>query len=188
MKSPFLRRVALVVAATASFAPLAHAQCGADVLFGTSCYRPTSASSSWSAAQSESRTFGGYLVSIGSAAENAFLVTQFVTPFQAPFDTFWIGLTDILTEGVYRWDSGEAVSFTDWSPGEPNDTNGNEDATQMYRNGRWNDVNRNASLRGIIEYDAVVTTPEPATALLTASGLLGIGGIAFLRRRIPRLR
>ncbi|VDI67704.1 Hypothetical predicted protein [Mytilus galloprovincialis] len=34
-------------------------------------------------------------------------------------DAWWIGLTDIKTEGSFKWDSGHPLSFTDWYQGPP---------------------------------------------------------------------
>ena len=74
---------------------------------------------------------------------------------------FWIGLNDIANEGTYLWDSGEAVGYTNWNPGEPNNSN-NEDAVHMCcGGGTWNDNNHlNYQVLGVIEYDSVVAIPE----------------------------
>lgn len=55
--------------------------------------------------------------------------------------SFWIGFTDISVEGEWVWTSTQtAAHFTDWKPGEPNNSN-NEDCatiTQGY-SFHWND-------------------------------------------------
>ncbi|MEO1521491.1 MAG: calcium-binding protein, partial [Cyanobacteria bacterium J06633_2] len=57
-------------------------------------------------------------------------------------------------EGTFEWVNGEAVTFTDWAPGEPNDFRGREDFVEMnFSNGRWNDISRSTRRRGIIEID-----------------------------------
>lgn len=65
--------------------------------------------------------------------------------------TAWIGGTDAYTEGVWEWETGksggrEVMGYTRWSSNEPNQA-GNEDCTEKYTNGRWNDINCN-SMRG----------------------------------------
>ena len=68
----------------------------------------------------------------------------------------WIGLTDEVTEGVWRWVTGEAYSYTSWNPGEPNNS-GNEDYVQFVGGGKWNDL-ANTSLPYVLEFDSVITT------------------------------
>ena len=38
---------------------------------------------------------------------------------------WWLGGADWFNEGEWRWNSGQAFSFTNWKEGEPNDS-GNE--------------------------------------------------------------
>jgi len=38
----------------------------------------------------------------------------------------WIGFTDQASEGTWEWISGEAVTYTNWASGEPNDANGED--------------------------------------------------------------
>lgn len=56
---------------------------------------------------------------------------------------FWTGGNDIDVEGQWRWvTSGNPFTFTDWGPGEPNDTGGNEDCMLLLSNTgyTWNDL------------------------------------------------
>jgi hypothetical protein len=76
----------------------------------------------------------GDLVSIGSAAENALVRSLLPTS-----SSIWFGLNDGTTEGTFTYLSGEPVTYTNWYPGEPNDSGGNEDCAELYSNGQWND-------------------------------------------------
>jgi hypothetical protein len=84
---------------------------------------------------------GAHLVTLTTQQENDFVVTQFV---QDSVEA-WLGATDELVEGNWRWMTGEPWSFENWNAGEPNDgvsyTSGEDYAAVVAVNaGRWNDA------------------------------------------------
>ena len=88
-------------------------------------------------AQAEAMSEGAYLVSINDAAEQEWLVTVFGT---APY---WIGLADTEKEGEWKWMNGDPVTYTNWAPDEPSDSDhGEEDHVFMglTPDGKWYDV------------------------------------------------
>jgi glucose/arabinose dehydrogenase len=117
-------------------------------------YRLTNGAKTWEDAQAEAKSLGGNLVAINTAAEETWLKQTFGSS-----ELLWIGLTDKVTEGNFQWSSGEAVTYTNWSPGEPNDFKfdgnflGGEDYAVMNWGGQWNDLPNNfyGTYRGIIE-------------------------------------
>ncbi|XP_073430893.1 mannose-binding protein A-like isoform X2 [Dendrobates tinctorius] len=50
----------------------------------------------------------------------------------------FLGITDIETEGTFRYSDGKSVTYTNWKAGEPNQ-HGDEDCVEMRLNGEWND-------------------------------------------------
>ncbi|RIK84611.1 MAG: hypothetical protein DCC68_01250 [Planctomycetota bacterium] len=105
---------------------------------------------SWSdaalAAQSASLVgTNGHLVSITSAAENAFLATRF-----AAAGTFWIGAYQnrgaadfVEPGGAWRWVTGEAWEYSAWRAGMPDNAGGIEHhavATPSLGANSWNDL------------------------------------------------
>ena len=115
---------------------------------GHSYYRSTS-SMTWTAAKAACENMGGHLVTMSNAAENSFVFNT--------WPSGWIGLTDEVTEGVWRWVTGETYSYSSWNPGEPNNA-GNEDYIQFVGGGKWNDLPNNVSLPYVLEFDYIVTT------------------------------
>ena len=113
---------------------------------GHSYYRSTG-SMTWTDARQACINMGGHLVTSTSLAENNFLFGL--------WPNGWIGLTDEVTEGVWRWVTGETYSWSYWNSGEPNNA-GNEDYIQFVGGGRWNDL-PNTSLPYVLEFEYVVT-------------------------------
>lgn len=113
---------------------------------GHSYYRSTG-SMTWTDARQACLNMGGHLVTVTSAAENNFIFNL--------WPSGWIGLTDEVVEGQWRWVTGEPFSWSNWNAGEPNNA-GNEDYIQFVGGGRWNDL-PNVSLPYVLEFDYIVT-------------------------------
>ncbi|AOX01713.1 hypothetical protein BJP34_21745 [Moorena producens PAL-8-15-08-1] len=103
-------------------------------------------SGSWEKTQAQAELFGGNLVTINDENEQAWLESTF-----GGSETLWTGFHDKNEEGNFEWISGEAVTYTNWNSGEPNDYGTGEDYATLRTDGLWNDVNNNYSRRGIIE-------------------------------------
>merc|ERR1711998_731875 len=63
----------------------------------------------------------------------------------------WIGYTDEIVEGEWKWIDGSGSVYTNWAEGEPNDSGDNEDCGQMYFDGSWNDNDCSTQLAFICE-------------------------------------
>lgn len=114
---------------------------------GHSYYRSTG-SAFWLTAKANCEAMGGHLVTVTTAAENSFIFGL--------WPSGWIGLTDEVNEGVWRWVTGETYSYTSWNGGEPNNA-GNEDYVQFVGGGKWNDLPNAVSLPYVIEFEYIVT-------------------------------
>ena len=141
----------------------------------------------------------GHLVTIGSAAENQFLIDTFHN--NSPLPT-WIGLTDNEAFGGFEsfgqpnpqtdgwvWVTGEAVTFTDWVPGGPDGSfNREEDYALMGSQHRdhhmWNDEQSGTGgdAQFFVEYEPAVV-PEPTSLGLWCS--FSLAAVVWrLRRRV----
>lgn len=83
----------------------------------------------------------------GSRGENSFL--QGLLP-GAWTTNAWLGLTDAAVEGTWRTVAGATLTFTSWQAGEPNNA-GNQDCTQMYTSGNWDDLGCDQLLSALCE-------------------------------------
>jgi hypothetical protein len=100
---------------------------------------------SWTDAELGAVALGGHLATINSQAEQDAIWNRWAdNSWPSNPASLWIGLTDKDQEGVYKWISGEAGTYFNWAPGEPNNlVNGNEDYVYMggqyAATGKWND-------------------------------------------------
>lgn len=138
----------------------------------------------------------GYLMTVTSAAENAFALTQLNNK------QGWMGASDNESNKIWKWVSGPETGqhfftqsadafgcgiggtnvpgmYSNWSTDEPNDWKSSsdigcehgEDYAHFYANGLWNDYpNNNSSIQGyIVEYGGY--TNEPALDFADATQL-----------------
>jgi Ca2+-binding RTX toxin-like protein len=136
--------------------------------YNGSTYLLTATAMGWEAAQAAAQTLGGNLVTINDAAEETWLKSTFGTSRE-----LWIGLTDKAVEGTFRWISGEAVTYTNWAVGEPNNAGGIGDAdyARMNLGSQWGDLGGNSSLYGIIE----IKQTTVSTTSVSADGTATVG-------------
>ncbi len=93
---------------------------------------------------------GGHLVSIGSAAENSFLVNQHFPygPFSAPVAHWTSGVRT--PSGAWAWATGEPWSYSNFDAGEPNGCCGADVRFVLIRTypgheGAWDDTSTNGN-------------------------------------------
>jgi hypothetical protein len=120
---------------------------------------------SWSNASLAATNRGGYLATITSAEENAFvfnLAAQDATVWYSGYGP-WLGgiqpAGSAEPSGGWRWITGEPFIYKNWTPGQPNN-NQNEDRIhfggQADRSSTWNDIgqnNTNFTRGSTVEYD-----------------------------------
>ena len=135
--------------------------------------------SGWRKAAAVAEAVGGRLVTVEDAAENTWLLDTFGGVDGSPRH-LWIGLSDAKAEGEYRWLDGTAPAWTNWAPGQPDDSPlsspDGEDYVRMYGRhawqgeGRWADEADAPALGelplawGVVEYDGPVLQAGPLRA------------------------
>ena len=104
----------------------------------------------WTQCRSAARAKGGELATVRSQSENDWLVANVLPAAKTEYG-LWIGLNDEAQPGVFKWTSGEPVTFTNWRVDEPNNLwidgraetyvhmwRGNSNPT--FLPGVWNDI------------------------------------------------
>lgn len=135
----------------------------AEITYGNKVYRFYTAGIPYALAERYCEELGGNLVKIESEEKNN-VIAQKVKELNK---TFYIGASDEKAEGKFVWRDGSAVTYTNWSQNEPNNTAdcGGENYVQMYANGKWNDYTGQSVDVGFIgEFDKTPTatsTPAP---------------------------
>jgi len=141
-------------------------------------YKPIPTGAYYTAARAASllTTFkgqAGYLVTITSADEDAFIYTNI------PQSNIWFALTDEITEGIWIIDAGPekgtiiktqngqtagnvAGQYNNWAGGEPNNSNNEDYAVTKWGGSQWNDLPNEVTAPYVIEY-GTWTNPDSQT-------------------------
>ena len=148
---------------------------------------------SWADAKTNAEIKGGYLATITSPEENAFVFNLVIAP-----DYWTVGITgqslgpwlggyqptgSSEPDGNWQWVTGEPFTYTCWAQSEPSNGWGLEHFLSFYNGtpnsvaSTWNDLKSYdppyAPIAYIVEY-----VPEPCTLFL-----LGLGGLAISLKR-----
>ncbi len=207
-----MRRLLIALAAS-TVSVAAHAATWTNPLTGHS-YQSISHGSAitWTQAKVAAETLGGYLVTITDAFEQSLVYSMIANdatmwlPVAATHGP-WIGLFQASgspePSGGWQWVTGEAYSYTNWLPGEPNNepTNslGNEAFGHFHGNWGpsspyWNDTAHNGYPNApvasyIVEIDPPPPPPPPPPTAMpepSSAALLATFGVWHLIRQTRR--
>ncbi len=105
--------------------------------FGTHVFCPML--STWDTADHLCEAAGLHLVSIDSAAQNAWIIEQ-TTLFGG--GSWWMGYTDAAVEGTWAWTDGSPSGYENWYPSEPSDGIDPENCAAVPEHSptTWNDL------------------------------------------------
>jgi Lectin C-type domain/HYR domain/Calx-beta domain len=115
-------------------------------------YFRSNTSMTWAQADLAAKNLGGHLLSITNAAEAAVF---------NGLAAHWIGYNDQVTEGTWRWCTGETAAYTNWMSGEPNNASTTDQDFAVINanaNGQWADFASTSTYPYILEYDCAIVT------------------------------
>jgi hypothetical protein len=137
----------------------------------------------WAQAESAATALGGHLATITSQAENDF-IADLLAAAQHPPDGLileaWLGGFQAqpggAPDGDWAWNTGEPMTYTNWSAGEPNDLFGTAPESHLgiwadphflgAPFARWNDEGQLFNIDAyVVEY-----VPEPSMLILLIGG------------------
>lgn len=101
----------------------------------------------WKEAKVKAESFGGYLACITSKDENE-TILKVVKNYEV-----WIGGTDEIKEGSFKWMSGEQFSYSHFDDGEPNNSGRQGEDYLVFLKGEWNDKPGENQNGYIVEWD-----------------------------------
>jgi hypothetical protein len=142
----------------------------------------------------------GYLMTVTSAAENAFVSAQFGGTTDSALPGWIGGYQDTSAPdysepaGGWRWVTGESWSYTNWYTPipQPDNYNGNQNYLRVLENFGWDDLqNDRGGVPNFYGYYVEFSTPEPGALALLAVGGISLplwrrrGGNPICRRRLP---
>ena len=148
----------------------------------------------WSHAFAAAASNGGYLATITSAGEDAFVTALLQRTVNS---SAFIGGTDAQKEGTWIWSDGPEANEVFWTSasgsllyanfgyGEPNNAWGGENYLELQNTGLWNDVTSYQPFSYYLLESNEARTPEPASIVLTGAALAAL--TLFARRARKRL-
>jgi Lectin C-type domain len=103
----------------------------------------------WNQCRDAARAKGGELVTIRSQSENDWIVSNIMSLTSSTY--VYIGLYRIPTG--WAWSSSEAVGYSLWYPGRPDNFGGNQNFVHIFKStGQWDDVANLSNAQAIVEY------------------------------------
>ena len=138
-------------------------------------YGNTNEEKDWPSAQADCKTRGGHLVTITSKAENDFINTQ-----SYQYDNyFYIGGSDAVIEGQWKWVTGEPWNFTAWGSNEPDSYSSYDyirlEASNNVGGGLWYARTSTSNYPYMCEWESDYVQDSAEIGDLTGDGIAEIG-------------
>ena len=119
-------------------------------LFSSNHYYLGLDSLNWPNACEYANTLGGQLAVVKDSSTEAYLDSAVPIIYN-----YWIGLTDSLQEGLFMWVDGDSLEYSNWYPGEPNNSFPDQDFVNgnFATTSQWDDMYNAAELNYVFTLD-----------------------------------
>lgn len=109
------------------------------IIFNGHIYKIFREPLSWDDAKVYCEQLGGHLATVTSAAEDSALYSYLA---RSGGQNCYLGATDVETEGVWKWVTGERWDYANWETTEPNGKNTQNwlGYYHTYESGKWDDI------------------------------------------------
>ena len=116
----------------------------------------------WHEAKEYCEEQGGHLATVSDENENEFIKSFIANGGQ---NGYWLGATDEITEGIWKWVTGEEFLFSDWYADNPNNSGNNEHYLEIRKDygNLWNDDCNNKFSEDVLAYQGFICEFENAT-------------------------
>jgi len=111
---------------------------------------------SWTASEAEAENLGGTLAIITNSAEQKWVYSEF-GGYGGNNRILWIGLRRQYPGGPFAWVNGDPTNYSNWCPGQPDNSGGVEDCVVMWSPNdprtaeTWNDERNSEQNYGVAE-------------------------------------
>ncbi|GAB6032983.1 Fc fragment of IgE, low affinity II, receptor for (CD23) [Chamberlinius hualienensis] len=126
-----------------SFPTTKHSYCQPGFIqLNSDCYFFSITSQTWQEAEKSCQSKNASLAHPTNRNQDIQLIMYLIKTYDYTRN-FWLGATDAGVEGKWIWISNNSsMIYKDWNPGEPSNTNNNENCLEAtaWSNWRWNDA------------------------------------------------
>ena len=153
-------KVNFSVSSAGIFAPVASAE------YNGNRYEMFDINLPWEVAKAACEELGGHLVTVSSDSELAVIKEL---SGQGNYTLCWLGITDKDEEGTWKNVTGDAVSYSNWRTGYPDNDNGEEHYGVLLSDGTWGDVSNMypGKVGFICEYESDNGEDNPTDPVVT---------------------
>jgi hypothetical protein len=148
----------------------------------TPSYQIVNGSYTWQQAKADAESKGGKLAVLDTQTKIDLLSAILNGAGTWPY--LWIGLTDEITEGTWKWINGTPLNISNWASNEPSASSGTEDYAQIYFSGhaqqqKWNDIAPSNLSGYILEFTPPEVAPVISTNPIVQQTILAGSSVSF---------
>jgi uncharacterized repeat protein (TIGR02543 family) len=132
----------------------------------------------WQQAKADAEARGGRLAVLNTQAK---IDEVDILRASNGYPLVWIGLTDEVQEGVFKWVNGDSLTISRWGYGQPDNFSNEDYVNYAGNNTLWNDSNNGILTGYVLEFPKqTLTITQPTHGAITGAGEYDSGTTATL--------